>query len=504
MINQEVNQEVWDRASQLIRDEDLSYSAAWRRAYDEWLFKSFLARHAAESMAAPAPSPKGLKPLPSPLWGITGGGQPSSSSLREERVPLQSLVDALASKEDPHALAAYLSVQAALAYREEPKIRIEVEKEEGKHYCPFEKWTTFAFGYTRAQHAFLAFRGTHRAYDWLIDFNFIPWGWPLRHLGFIRAWARIRKKVIQWVKELPEDSRQLVLTGHSLGAALAVLAAFDLAKRKLIPVRRVVTFGQPRVGLFHFSDCYEMQRCGPQEAETLHAISRRYTHETDVVSRLPPPLLYCHVGDPWLLDSLGNRTQGRPKGRLARLEEAYYDAKFKLATLPQKIEAQKQEKERLQHQLISRNWNAAWDEALKPRTVQPPAPPVRVEVVSGTPRVVQPPVPPVIVEMAPGLPSMPAERPERPVIQHIGNRWQTLAAHIPGIIGAIGQAPVLALWTIGVLIVALISWSLKRDVEAHFRAQYLEAFRKAYPNLVLPGHLKFGHDAKKSFPALPT
>lgn len=44
------------------------------------------------------------------------------------------------------------------------------------------------------------------------------------------------------------NNYKLVITGHSLGGALAVHAATDLVYSGLRPVHKVYTFGQPRVG----------------------------------------------------------------------------------------------------------------------------------------------------------------------------------------------------------------------------------------------------------------
>ena len=250
--------------------------------------------------------------------------------------PTQSIADALAGQDDYHALAAYLSSRAALAYQDSKVSEARISEEGGRNFSPFEKWNISAFGYTHEGHAFIAFRGTRieDPRDWLADFAFIPWSWPPRHFGFHCAWRLVRQRIVNWIEKLPEDSRNLVLTGHSLGGALAVMAALHLAR--LFHVRFVFTFGQPRVGLPIFSQYYGSRSCDPRRAEKLAeklgAVTRRYTHETDLIPRLPPPILYWHVGNPWLLDSSGNCSQGRPKGPIRRFEEAYYDLEFQSTT----------------------------------------------------------------------------------------------------------------------------------------------------------------------------
>ena len=50
------------------------------------------------------------------------------------------------------------------------------------------------------------------------------------------------------------SSAQVVITGHSLGGAMAALAAVGFVSYENIPVSRVYTFGQPRTGNQAFSD----------------------------------------------------------------------------------------------------------------------------------------------------------------------------------------------------------------------------------------------------------
>lgn len=72
----------------------------------------------------------------------------------------------------------------------------------------------------------------------------------------------------------------LFVTGHSLGAALAVLCATELGASKHSlgkKVEGVYTFGQPRVGNQAFHDFYG----------TGTRVSWRVTHNRDIVPHLP-------------------------------------------------------------------------------------------------------------------------------------------------------------------------------------------------------------------------
>jgi hypothetical protein len=68
------------------------------------------------------------------------------------------------------------------------------------------------------------------------------------HQGFVNALADIWEPVFSAVQvERKKQDRPLWITGHSLGGALALLAAW-LFQRKFISVEQVYTFGGPMIG----------------------------------------------------------------------------------------------------------------------------------------------------------------------------------------------------------------------------------------------------------------
>lgn len=91
---------------------------------------------------------------------------------------------------------------------------------------------------------------------------------PGRHLGFSIAWAALKTQVEDWLAEALEERAidQIVYSGHSLGGAMAQIAAFDHARletkyekdRGIAPslVGAVVTFGAPAVGNADFAEEY--------------------------------------------------------------------------------------------------------------------------------------------------------------------------------------------------------------------------------------------------------
>jgi hypothetical protein len=157
----------------------------------------------------------------------------------------------------------------------------------------FDRGSTQALGWEQDGHLCLAFRGTLGLRDWGVDLLALLYGEPATHGGFALGWAGVRADVLRWIGTYPEATRPpLVLAGHSLGGALAALAAFDLASS--VTVAGVFTYGAPRAGSPEFARAYKARPCGAER--TLGDVTWRVTHEGDPVPISPPPLIYRHVG----------------------------------------------------------------------------------------------------------------------------------------------------------------------------------------------------------------
>ena len=117
---------------------------------------------------------------------------------------------------------------------------------------------------------FVVFRGTDSGSvdDLLTDLNAIPRRWRGRHTVH-RGFADEYDALCAPLQQLAGGSPDLILTGHSLGGALATLALDDL------PGSRLLTWGAPRVGDRQF-------------VESLRAASiERHVHCCDLVPRVP-------------------------------------------------------------------------------------------------------------------------------------------------------------------------------------------------------------------------
>jgi triacylglycerol lipase len=134
----------------------------------------------------------------------------------------------------------------------------------------------------------VAFRGTEsdRFGDLFDDaaFGFVPWTEGFVHQGFRDALDRVWAPLAAALAPLT-GSRTVWFTGHSLGGALAVLAA-----DRLPDTAGVCTVGSPRVGDRRFAAAFD---------ERFGARSLRYVNDTDIVTHIPPPfpLPYAHVGE---------------------------------------------------------------------------------------------------------------------------------------------------------------------------------------------------------------
>lgn len=114
----------------------------------------------------------------------------------------------------------------------------------------------------------IAFRGSHEPADVLTDGNLVLAPLASRgvedntacvHAGFLFSYNSVRGIVLHAVREQLEafPGYVVVLAGHSLGGALASLAALSVKSNFPWVAVRLFTFGQPRTGDAAFADLLE-------------------------------------------------------------------------------------------------------------------------------------------------------------------------------------------------------------------------------------------------------
>lgn len=179
-----------------------------------------------------------------------------------------------------------------------------------------ESWDLLGYiGYWPALNAkVLVFRGTDSSswYNWAenmrawrTDATYPVEGAPsaLRiHSGFLILWnssslaSTFHKAFGQLLQQHPSGPTYVL--GHSMGGALAHLAALDLKIMYHLQDVKVYTFGSPRVGNSVFSSFFNAHVTE----------SWRFTHGRDIVPSVPPQLMgFHHVSrEVWLVDVAGD------------------------------------------------------------------------------------------------------------------------------------------------------------------------------------------------------
>jgi len=196
----------------------------------------------------------------------------------------------------------WLIEAATLVYAEENFVRENFEKAGLKEVEFFGGKSTECFAASNAKFSIVAFRGTesrrregetdfrHVVADLKTDFSIglVESGQGGKvHEGFKNAVDEVWHDLLDYLKSMRRNDRELWITGHSLGAALATLSADRYGD-----VRGLYTFGSPRVGDIDFKDDFYVN-------------GYRIVNNSDIVTRIPPPGLYHHVGELRYIDSDG-------------------------------------------------------------------------------------------------------------------------------------------------------------------------------------------------------
>jgi len=137
----------------------------------------------------------------------------------------------------------------------------------------------------------VAFQGSNGTDDWIHNLTFLKEkaSYGEVHSGFLKQFRSVKKRLIEEILNY-ERKHELIFTGHSLGAALAILSAYflpeipALSQNYIFPI--CVTFGSPRVGTSDFT----------KEFIERVLYCNNYINGADTVCKVPPVwLFYRHV-----------------------------------------------------------------------------------------------------------------------------------------------------------------------------------------------------------------
>ena len=216
-----------------------------------------------------------------------------------------------------YKIAAHMAGFASLVYRDKEEVQSLVKDLGYNEFAWFDNEGTQAFACRKsnANEILIVFRGTEpgQMKDILADVK--AWRKPalekgLVHFGFAQALNKVYDSIVQWLSEQKLDGeRNITCTGHSLGAALATIMASRLDANELY------TFGSPRVGDRRFV----------KEMNTDKIKHYRFVNNNDIVTRVPPPIVYRHHGELVYINHYGNirnmtvwqRIKDQWRGRLA-------------------------------------------------------------------------------------------------------------------------------------------------------------------------------------------
>jgi hypothetical protein len=135
----------------------------------------------------------------------------------------------------------------------------------------------------------VVFRGTDDIMDVIRDVRIFPTKNKYRlgngyvHKGFYSALDWLYNDMLDYINVLKNtfEDMNIICTGHSLGAAMATIMAYNISAKELY------TFGSPRVGT----------RAFVKELEKINLKHIRVVNGGDIVTKSPSPVIYSHHGE---------------------------------------------------------------------------------------------------------------------------------------------------------------------------------------------------------------
>lgn len=164
------------------------------------------------------------------------------------------------------------------------------------YHTPFENKEHFDFGVIDgflaeldSDSKVIVFRGSDEFIDWPTNFLFgkkeVPYNGTNPKIKVHSGWINRYRRIREFIHYNVQGYKEVIVTGQSLGAAIATLCALDL-QYNFFASNRVacLPFGSPKVGNKHFVESYNLRVPN----------TYRWVHGRDLIPLLPFPN-YRHV-----------------------------------------------------------------------------------------------------------------------------------------------------------------------------------------------------------------
>lgn len=186
----------------------------------------------------------------------------------------------------------YSKVSEGNAIPDEDKILASLKADDPKFCSVFgvDKNSAQAALIEHENYLCMAFRGTDETLDWLDNLNAFATKQLFGefHRGFWHSVEDVWQPIFdKYQRLLAQRKRPLFITGHSLGGAMATIAAAKLVHEDK-PFTSVYTFGQPRALTRDTAQFFNVE-CKSRFF--------RFHNNNDIVTRVPARIMgYSHVG----------------------------------------------------------------------------------------------------------------------------------------------------------------------------------------------------------------
>jgi triacylglycerol lipase len=250
------------------------------------------------------------KVIPMTVSTAEAPSQPSASSSNEDAEVVPPSPEGAADGYHP-AFASLCAVASQLVYQPDEQIKQAVGQLQASSLSIIVEHNHRCLLLVYADCIIVAFRGTDAGElaDWKTNLRHKPTSGPfgLVHSGYLAAVDLLWPRLTASLQRMRENNQTLLLTGHSMGGALAVVAAAKFSAEGVIPLAGLYTFGQPAVAEAAF------------ETELASRIAGRYfrfVNSIDMVPGVPVDTAFAPGGQQFFIDRGGRIHTGDMTTRL--------------------------------------------------------------------------------------------------------------------------------------------------------------------------------------------